>query len=194
MKILTSIQKLYHVLKLQSRKMVSFSCEKRSEMIGAIKFGATFVQVSAKYGCQKRTVKNTWQRYLSSGSVRNRHKPGGPKIFSVQSERRIARKHEENPFLTAVESGDQWAVSRFTVGRLLKKYGLQCRKPYKVPVIIQQNRKMRRIFADKTRSWNQPWKQIFDQMRVGFACTSIMVGSKSIVDPKHDMQKKSTAM
>ena len=62
MKILNLIEKLYFVLKLQSRKMVSFSCEKRSEMISAIKFGATFDQVSAKYGCQKRTIKNTLQR------------------------------------------------------------------------------------------------------------------------------------
>ena len=116
--------------------------------------------VSAKYGCQKRTVKNTWQRYLSTASVRDRHRPGRSKIFSVRSERRIVRKHEENPFLTAVKSGDQWAVSRFTVGRILKKYGLQWRKPHKVPVISQHNKKMRPIFADKTRSWNQQWKQI----------------------------------
>ena len=95
--------------------MVNFSCEKRNEMIGAIKFGATFDQVSAKYGCQERTVKNTWQRYLSTGSVPDRHRPGRRKIFSVRSERRIVRKHKENPFLTAVESGDQRAVSRFTV-------------------------------------------------------------------------------
>ena len=67
MEILNSIQKLYNVLKLQSRKKGSFSCEKGSEMIGAIQFGATFDQVSAKYGCQKRTVKNTWHRYLSTG-------------------------------------------------------------------------------------------------------------------------------
>ena len=71
MKILNTIQKLYHVLKLQSGNMVRFLCEKRSEMIRAIKFGATFDQVSAKNGCQKRTVKNTWQRYLSTGSVRD---------------------------------------------------------------------------------------------------------------------------
>ena len=109
--------------------------KKRSEMIGAIKFGSTFGQASAKYGCQKRTAKNSWQRYLSTGSVRDRHRPGRPKIFSVRSERRIIRKHKENPYLTAVESGDQWAVSRFTVDRILKKYGLQCRKPHKVPVI-----------------------------------------------------------
>ena len=80
MKILNSIQKPYHVLKLQSRKMVSFSCEK-SDKICAIKFGATFDQMSAKYGCQKRTVKNTWQRYLSTGSVRDRHQTGTTKDF-----------------------------------------------------------------------------------------------------------------
>ena len=108
--------------------MVSFSCEKRSEMIGANKFGATFDQVSAKYGCQKRTVKNTRQRYLSTGSVRDL---GRPKIFSVRSERRIVRKHKENPILTAVDSGDQWAVSRFTVGKILKKYGLHAENPTK---------------------------------------------------------------
>ena len=140
MKILNSIQKLYHVLKLQLRKLVSFSCQKRSEMISAIKFGAIFDQVSAKYGCQKRSVKNTSQRYLSTGSVRDRHRPGRPKIFSVRSERRIVRKHKENPFLSAVESGDQWTVSRFTVGTILKKYGLQGRKPHKVPVISQQKK------------------------------------------------------
>ena len=98
MKTLNSIQKLYHVLKLQSRKMVSFSCEKKSEMIGAIKFGATFDQVSAKYGCQKRTVENTWQRYLSTGSVRDRHRPGRPKIFSVRSEKRILENIKKTHF------------------------------------------------------------------------------------------------
>ena len=64
--------------------MVNFRVKKRSEMIGAYKFGATFDQISVIYGCQKRTVKNTWQGYLSTGSVRDRLKPGRPKIFSVR--------------------------------------------------------------------------------------------------------------
>ena len=66
-------------------------------MTGAIKFDATFDQVSAKYGCQKRTVENTWQRYLSTGSVRDRHIPGRPKICSVRNERGIVRKQKRKP-------------------------------------------------------------------------------------------------
>ena len=169
--------------------MVSFSWEK-SETIDAIKFGATFDQVSAKYGCQKRKVKNTWQRYLSTGSVRDRHTPGRPKIFSVRSERRIVRKHEENPFLTAVESGDQCAVSRFTVGKIFKKYGLQSRKPHKVPIISQQNKKCDALLQTKLEAGIINGNKSYGQMRVGFACTSMMVGSKSIVNPKLDMQKE----
>ena len=189
MEILNSIQKLYHVSKLQSRKMVSFSSEKRSEMIGAIKFGATFDQVSAKYGCQKRTVKNIWQRYLSTGSVRDRHRPGRPKIFSVGAKDELL-ENKENPFLTAVESGIQWAVSRFTVGRILKKFGLECRKPHKVPVISQQNKTMRRILQTKLEAGINNGQKSYGQMGVGFACTSMMVRSKSIVNPKPDMQKE----
>ena len=130
--------------KIAVTKSGQFFVWKTSETIGAIKFRATFDELSANNGCQKRTVKNTWQRYLLTGSVRDRHRPGRPKIFSVGSERRIVRKHKENPFLTtAVESGDQWAVSRFTVDRRLKTYGLKCRKPHKVPVTSQQNKKQK---------------------------------------------------
>ena len=194
MKIFNSILKLYHNLKLQSLKIVCFSCENRSEMIGAIRFGATFDQVSAKYGCQKRTVKNTWQRYLSTGLFRDRHRPGRPKIFSVRNERRIIRKHKENPILTAVESGDQWAVSRFTVGRILKKYGRQCRKPHKVPVISQQNKKCDAFLQTKLEAGINNGNKSYGQMRVGFACTSMMVGSKSIVNLNPICKKESTAV
>ena len=152
----------------------------------ANKFCATFDHVSAKYG----TVKNTWQRYLSTGSVRDIHRPGRPKVFSVRSERRIVRKHKENPFLTAIESGDQWAVSRFTVGKILKKYGLQCRKPHKVPVIFQQNKNMRRIFADKTRSWNQQWKQVLWSDESTFCLHQHDGRIKIYRQPKPDMQKR----
>ena len=98
MKILNSIQKLYHVLKLQSQKMVSFSCVKRSKMISAIKFGATFDQVSLKYGCQKRTVKNTWQRYLSTGSVRDRHRPGRPRLSHCEAKDELLENIKKTHF------------------------------------------------------------------------------------------------
>ena len=51
-------------------------------MIGAIKFGATFDQVSAKYGCQKRTVKliNSMPRRIMQ-CIRKR---GGPTSYKTQ--------------------------------------------------------------------------------------------------------------
>ena len=94
----------------------------------------------------------------------------------------------ENPFLTVVESGDQWP---FTVGRILKKYGLQCRKPHKVPVISQQNKKCDAFSQTKLKAGINKGNKPYGQMRVGFACTSTMVGSTSIVNPKPDMQKES---
>ena len=99
-------------------------------------------------------------------------------------------ENKENPFLTAVESGIQWAVSRFTVGRILKKFGLECRKPHKVPVISQQNKTMRRILQTKLEAGINNGQKSYGQMGVGFACTSMMVRSKSIVNPKPDMQKE----
>ena len=92
--------------------MVSYSVEKRSEMIGAIKSGATFSDVAQRYRCQKRTVIKTWNRYQTTGSVKDMNRPGRPKILKPRTERQVVRKHEDNPFLTAPESSDQWNVSR----------------------------------------------------------------------------------
>ena len=61
MKILNTIQKLYHVLKLQSGNMVRFLCEKRSELIRAIKFGANLTKF-----LPNTDVKNEQLRTLGS--------------------------------------------------------------------------------------------------------------------------------
>ena len=107
----------------------------------------------------KRTVIKTWNRYQTTGSVKDKTRPGRPKILNSRTERRMVRKHKSNPFLTAPESSDQWNVSRWTVYRILRKYGLKCQKPVKVPIISAKNKKMRRFFSDKKRSRDQ-WRQM----------------------------------
>ena len=158
--VFLSKQNFIHNLLYNLTKMVSYSVEKRSEMIGAIKAGATFSDVAQRYRCQKRTVIKTWNRYQTTGSVKDKTRPGRPKILTARTERRMVRKHKSNPFLTAPESGDQWNVSRHTVYRILKKYGLKCQKPVKVPIISAKNKKMRRFFSEKTRSWDHQWRQM----------------------------------
>ena len=97
--VFLSNQNFIHNLLYNLTKMVGYSVEKRRELIGAIKSGATFSDVAQRYGCQKRTVKKTWNRYQTTGSVKDKTRPGRPKILTARTERRMVRKHKSNPSL-----------------------------------------------------------------------------------------------
>ena len=52
--------------------MVSFSIEKRSAIIGAVKFGTSSKDIAIRFHTETRTVKAIWDKYRQAGTVKDK--------------------------------------------------------------------------------------------------------------------------
>ena len=80
--------------------MVSFSIEKRSEIIGAVKFEIPFNEIAIRYHTETRTVKAIWDKYRQTGTVKDKPRSGRPKITNARTNRTIVREHTKNLYVT----------------------------------------------------------------------------------------------
>ena len=134
--------------------MRTFSIEKRSQIIGAVIFGTPIKEIAIHFHTETRTVKAIWEKYRQTGTVKDKPRSGRPKITNARTDRRIVREHKKNPYLTATQSANVWNIGRKTVSRILKNHGLICRRPVKKPFLTPLNRRMRLLFSERTRHWN----------------------------------------
>ena len=96
--------------------MRTFSIEKRSEIIGAVKFGTPIKQIAIHFRTETRLVKAIWAKYRQTGTVKDKPRSGRPKITNARTDRRIVREHKKNPYLTATQSTclEHWTKNSFS--------------------------------------------------------------------------------
>ena len=108
---------------------------RRSEAIGMLKFGLSFSQICVYVTCAKSTITRLWEKYQSTGSVKDRMKSGRPKALTTRAERALVRRHVFSPFKPASESAIEFGISQRTTRRILRKYCLHARRPFRGPVL-----------------------------------------------------------
>ena len=69
-----------HVQNISSNKMPRLPDNLRSEAIGMIVAGMTPAAVARRLNCHKTTIARLVQRFQATGSVKDRQRPGQPKI------------------------------------------------------------------------------------------------------------------
>ena len=133
---------------------------KGSRIIGMLESGRTKTEVSRYFSIRWQTVHKISEKWRILQTVKDLPRSGRPQKLSPRSKRRIARAHKSNRFMPATSSAPNWNVSLENIRRILKKYGLKPRKPYRGLVLTQYHRRMRLIFTNLTSPWTSEWTQI----------------------------------
>lgn len=134
-------------------------------------------EIAQRIGIHRTTVACILKRFEKSGDAYHINpKTGRPRKLDVRDVRVAARMLAKTEAANATEVVQKRfpAVSRHTIARRLKEYGLVCRVRRSRPYISPANREKRRLWAIQHVSWT-----VDDWKRVGFSDESKFLLFKS---------------
>ncbi|GFX33274.1 paired domain-containing protein [Trichonephila clavipes] len=148
-------------------KTKEISLDKRKHIIELHKEGKSFREIGKILKLSFTTIGYIVKKYLETGSVENKPRPGGPSKLTSRAKRMIVRSVTNKPMTSAqnianeLHSSCKVSLSAQTVRNVLHSTGLKARIPRKKPYISEVNRKRRLEFAKKYK--NKPvyfWKKV----------------------------------
>ncbi|GFV36183.1 uncharacterized protein TNCV_233731 [Trichonephila clavipes] len=129
--------------------------------------GKSFREIGKILKLSFTTVGYIVKKYLETGSVENKPRPGGPSKLTSRAKRMIVRSATNKPMTSGQNIANELLchVTRFSVCKRVRNglhsAGLTVRTPRKKPYISEVNRKRRLEFAMKYK--NKPmdfWKNV----------------------------------
>ncbi|GFW25392.1 paired domain-containing protein [Trichonephila clavipes] len=143
------------------------SLDMRKHITELRKEGKSFREIGKILKLSFITVGYIIKKYLETGRVENKPRPGGPRRLTSRAKRMIVRSATNKPMTSAQNIANEFlsscnvSVSSQTVRNVLRSAGLKARTPRKKPYISEVNRKRRLEFVMKYR--NKPmdfWKKV----------------------------------
>ena len=138
--------------------MPCLSNEQRAKILTLIEEGIPTHFIASKMGVSQSTVARTHQRFWKTGRVKNKPKPGRPRIFSAYTEWKTVRLLASKKCSTAVDQSklrteDNIQVSVKTVCQTLQRNGLRSRVKRKKSYLKKLHRICHLAFARKYQNW-----------------------------------------
>lgn len=127
--------------------------------LGFIQAGVSYRQVANRFGVHRSTIFRLHQRYRTTGTVRDRPRPGPRRVTSARQDVNIRLQHIANRFRVPAETARTIpgrrnpTISARTVRRRLRAAGLRCRRPYRGPRLLPRHRIARRRWAAAHARW-----------------------------------------
>jgi transposase len=127
--------------------------DERDRALGMYQAGTSQRRFAAVFGVHCSTIARLIQRYHTTGSTRDRPRPGQPRVTTARQDRSINFRHLRDRFLTAAETARTTIgqrgrpIHRRTVSRRLRQHGIHCRRPYQGNILTQPHRAARRQWA-----------------------------------------------
>ncbi len=147
--------------------MVYLSVEKKSRIYALLEEGYPSRYIAAKENVSQSTVIRIKQRKDTTGTFKNKQKPGRPRLLTGRNERKVLRYITTGECTNAVaikknlKVEEQIEVSDSTVKRTLRRNGLSARVKRKKPYLRKKHRIARMKFAKKYRSWTtEDWSKV----------------------------------
>lgn len=141
--------------------MPRLSKEQRHQAIGMAYAGMSNTKISRYFGCSQSTVSRLLARLQITGSVDDRKRPGYPKAVSRRTKRAILRGHITDPYLPAANTAKRFQIHPNTVAKILKKAHFKRRRPISGPILTQNHKNIRRIWALSCQNWTQTdWSKV----------------------------------
>ncbi len=129
-----------------------------------LQVGATQAHVARIMGCAKCTIVRLVRRHRQTGRTADRPRSGRPKVTTPREDRHLRLLHLRNRFLTVTSSagnGLGHPVSRRTVSRRLRHYGIRAYRPFKGMTLTCEHRRRRLRWARTVRRWQQrDWRRL----------------------------------
>lgn len=125
------------------------SNETRSAIVASVEAGMSKVQVALKYNVNRSTVYDAINRFHGQHNHDSRPRAGRPTVLTARAERSLLRsvhKEPKMPFKRLIQE-NQLGVSRSTVQRTLRAYGLRKWLSKKKPFISKAAAEKRLKFA-----------------------------------------------
>lgn len=141
--------------------MPRLSENERNQAIGMLLAGSTAVAVSAHFGCSRQTIQNLQSRYVATGSVHDRQRPGRARATTQRTDRAITLTHLRNRFLPATVTARRYGVHAQTIINRLRQnqVPIRARRPYTGQILTRHHRAIRLQWAQRhlrftQRQWN----------------------------------------
>ncbi|GFT82662.1 transposable element Tc1 transposase [Trichonephila clavipes] len=148
-------------------KTKEISLDMRKHITELHKEGNSFREIGKNLKLSFTTVGYIVKKYLETGSVENKPRPGGPSKLTSRAKRMIVRSATNKPMKSAQNTANDplplcnVSVSAQTVRNVLQSAGLKARTPRKKPYISEVNRKRRLEFAMKYKNKSMDfWKKV----------------------------------
>jgi len=127
----------------------------------------------------KRGMQKIWQKFLKTNDTKDLARIGRPRKLSVRSERLLKRISSGNKCLSVQQVTRNFisccctSISRSTVRRILKKYGIRGYRCVRKPFLTILQRRKRMIWARKHKEWDfEKWKNVVFSDESIFQCFS----------------------
>ncbi|GFT50070.1 transposable element Tcb2 transposase [Trichonephila clavipes] len=185
------------VLKM-APKTKEISLDKRKHIIELHKEGKSFREIGKILKLSFTIIGYIVKKYLETGSVENKPRPGGPSKLTSRAKRMIVRSATNKPMTSPQNIANELlsscnvSLSAQTVRNLLHSTGLKARIPRKKPYISEVNRKRRLEFVKKYK--NKPvyfWKKVIFSDKSKFdiftspSIRKIWIKNKTALEPKN---------
>lgn len=121
--------------------------------------GVKVMQVAKDFNVGKSTVSDIHKRWIEKKSVARLPKSGRPRKTTKKQDRSLIRVVKIDPRKTAVDvmkhanSSLGLNITDRTARNILKRAGLNARRPARKPLISKKNRKARLEFARRYQTW-----------------------------------------
>lgn len=114
--------------------------------------------------CARITITRLMQRLRQTGQTSDKPRIGRPRVTTPREDRYIRVLHLRNRTLTATSTATTalgHRISRQTVYRRLRQYGIRPRHPYRGPYLTPRHKNGRLIWARRVRRWQRrDWARV----------------------------------
>ena len=141
--------------------MPRLSSQDRGIAVGLLQAHVSAREVARRLGCSHVTVLRLLERHQETNSVADRPRAGRPRVTTHIQDQQMVENQEQHPFEPAVRTALAVSVSPQTVRRRLHDAGLRARRPYIGPVLTQQHRQRRLLWARRcVRYTRRQWSTV----------------------------------
>ena len=142
--------------------------EESLRALGMLQAGVSLSAAARQFRCNVSTISRLRSRYQATGSAEDRPRRGRQRVTTPAQDMQMVRQHLQDRFRPATRTAagtpgrNQPRISPSTVRRRLREQNLQCRRPFRGPVLTPLHRQNRMVWC-RQRLWWTPrihWRHI----------------------------------
>ena len=142
--------------------MPRLTAEQRNQAVGML-INTSVSNVARFFNTSRKTIRQLNNRFITTGSVKDRPRSGQPRKTTHADDRRIRTLHLRDRFRTAsyTARNSHVPISRHTIRRRLKTYGIICRRAAKRLNLKPEHIQARLNWTLHYRRWVlRQWEQV----------------------------------